>query len=135
MSRNYRSISRVNSSYAHIADETGHPVCGRHYQHTPDFFRTVDKDATCQGCIRRHEGLAARANETAEAVDPAQARYRLVTALVDNYVRLTTPTTEGLNPAELNVLRHKVNGAAVTALDAILNTDLYAEMRRRAGLD
>lgn len=136
MSRDYRSISRINSPYVHIAGEDGKPVCGRKYQTLDGYFKDEDKDATCKRCLARHEGLSVGAPPAAKPQAPRisreQAAYRRAQAAVDNYVRLSTPSEEGLSPDELNDLRRRVSAAAITALDAVLYTGLYVELRRRA---
>lgn len=136
MSRDYRSISRVNSPYVHIAGEDGKPVCGRQYQTLDGYFKDEDKDATCKRCLARHEGLGVGAPPAAKPQAPRisreQAAYKRALAAVDNYVRLSTPSEEGLSPEELTALRAKINAAAISALDAVLYTGLYTELRRRA---
>lgn len=137
MSRNYRSISRYGSPYVHIAGEDGKPVCGRTYKTLDSYFKDVDKDATCKRCIARHEGLDLGAPPKAEKeskprISREQAAYMRALAAVDNYVRLSTAYNESDSSEPLNHLRTEIAGAAITALDAVLYTGLYVELRRRA---
>lgn len=62
-------------------------------------------------------------------------QYERVLKLVNSYMQLSMSSEEGLNSAEMNALYHKIRGAAITALDALLYTGLYAELRRHAGIE